>query len=174
MPAPAFSPGERVLSLWRRLVPLPFGRALFRFMFARQVPYSGALGAWIERLEPGYARVALHERRAIRNHLRSVHAVALSNLGELTSGLAMTTALPPDVRAIVTRLETDYTKKARGLLIAESRVAVPAVTGDMDHEVSAEIRDAAGDVVATVRVCWRLGPAPDREAPGVAAPVTGP
>jgi hypothetical protein len=34
---------------------------------------------------------------------------------------------------------------------------VPEVTGDLNHEVHAEIRDAGGDIVASVRVQWRLG-----------------
>jgi acyl-coenzyme A thioesterase PaaI-like protein len=153
------SPGERVLSLWRRLTPLPFGRQMFMIAFARQVPYSGALGARVTRLEPGFVSLSLDDRRAVRNHLNSVHAIALANLGEMASGLAMTTALPGRVRSIVTGLSVQYEKKARGRLTAESRVIVPEVHGDTDHEVVAAIRDAAGDTVATVRVRWRLSPA---------------
>jgi acyl-coenzyme A thioesterase PaaI-like protein len=104
--------------------------------------------------------VQLRERRAVRNHLRSVHAIALANLGEMASGLAMTTALPPGIRSIVTGLSIEYAKKARGVLTAESRVTVPAVTEDVEFDVVAGIRDAAGDVVATVTVRWRLGPVP--------------
>ena len=115
------------------------------------------IGARVESLEPGHVRVSLRDRRAVRNHLGSVHAVALTNLGELASGLAMTSALPAGVRGIVLRLETEFTKKARGTLTAESRVEVPNVTGDMDFLVTAEIRDESGDRVALVRVSWRLG-----------------
>ena len=159
------SAGERALSLWRRLSPWPLGPALFMWVFRGLVPYSGALGARVERLEPGHARIVLRERRGVRNHLNSVHAIALANLGEMTSGLAMTTALPPAVRAIVTHLEIDYAKKARGTLTAESRVKVSDVRGDTDHVVRAEIRDAAGDLVAAVAVRWRLSPAPAGATP---------
>ena len=154
------APGARVLGLWRRCEPLPFGRALFGMLFGAMVPYSGSIGASVLVLEHGHAKLAMRDRRAVRNHLGSVHAVALANLGELTSGLAMTTALPVGVRGIVLRIECEYGKKARGPLVAESRVTVPAVTGDTDHEVRAEIRDASGAVVATARVHWRLGLAP--------------
>jgi acyl-coenzyme A thioesterase PaaI-like protein len=154
------APGARVLALWRRLAPLPGGRTLFMGLFGRLVPYSGALGARVLELEPGRARIALRERRGVRNHLNSVHAIALANLGELTSGLAMTTALPPGVRSIVTGLTIEYFKKARGTLLAESRVEIPPVTAEVEHDVTAEIRDADGDVVATMKVRWRLGPKP--------------
>jgi acyl-coenzyme A thioesterase PaaI-like protein len=103
-------------------------------------------------------KLRLRDRRGIRNHLGSVHAVALANLGELASGLAMTTALPAGVRSIVTGLSVEFRKKARGVLEAESRVAVPAVTGDVELDVHAVIHDATGSVVAVVTARWRLSP----------------
>jgi acyl-coenzyme A thioesterase PaaI-like protein len=160
MSAARAAPGEQVLALWRRCERLPFGRAIFGWLFALQVPYSGSIRATVLVLEPGHAKLALRDRRAVRNHLGSIHAAALVNLGELASGLAMTTALPAGVRAIVLGLACEYVKKARGTLVAESRVQVPEVRGDLDHEVSAEIRNADGEVVATARVRWRLGRIP--------------
>ena len=156
----AASPGARVLSLWRRCAGLPFGRQLFGALFAKQVPYSGSIGATVLDLAPGRAKLALRDRRAVRNHLGSIHAVALTNLGELASGLAMTTALPAGMRGIVLRIETVYLKKARGTLVCDCRANVPEVAGDLNHEVHAEIRDGGGDIVASVRVVWRLGLAP--------------
>ncbi len=155
------SPGARVLKLWRQCSGLPFGRELFMLAFGAMVPYSGALGARVESLEPGHVVVRLRERRGVRNHLNSVHALALANMGEMASGLAMTTALPPGIRSIVTGLSIEYRKKARGLLTAESRVSVPEVKGeDVEHDVIAEIRDEANEVVAVVTVRWRLGEVP--------------
>jgi acyl-coenzyme A thioesterase PaaI-like protein len=159
-PARRQAPGARVLALWRRCERLPFGRALFGLLFGAMVPYSGSIGATVLTLEPGHARLALRDRRAVRNHLGSIHAIALANLGELASGLAMTTALPAGVRGIVLRIECEYGKKARGPLVAEARVLVPEVKGDTDHVVRAEIADASGAVVASVRVHWRLGLVP--------------
>ena len=111
-------------------------------------------------MAPGRVRVSVRDRRAIRNHLHSVHAVALVNLGELATGLAMVGALPSTVRGILVGLEVAFHKKARGSLAATCSCTVPHVTEDLEQPAVAEIRDESGDVVATVTARWRLGPIP--------------
>lgn len=151
------SPSESMRAAWRRLSPLPGGKALFSRLVGRMVPYSGSVKPRVVELSAGYARVQLRDRRALRNHLGSVHAIAIVNLGELASGLAMTMALPAEVRGIVTSLSVDFLKKARGLLTAECESTVPAVGEErVTHQVRAVIRDQANDEVARVTVHWLL------------------
>jgi acyl-coenzyme A thioesterase PaaI-like protein len=123
------------------------------------VPYSGTLGAEVVRFEAGRVVVRLRDRRAVRNHLRSIHAIALANLGELTTGLAMLGSIPEGVRGIVTAIEVTYRKKARGTLEAEARCEpVARLDQPMERVVTADIRDTERDVVATVSARWRLSP----------------
>lgn len=143
---------------WDRLHRLPGGKRLFSALIGRMAPYTGTVGARVEELEPGYARWTLRDRRKVRNHLNSIHAVALVNFAEVTSGTAMTMALPPNVRGIVRGLSIEYVKKARGPLTAECRCAVPVVTSDVNVDVHAEIRDAQSDLVARATVTWLLSP----------------
>jgi acyl-coenzyme A thioesterase PaaI-like protein len=149
----------RVLNLWQRWSKTAWGRRLYSFALGRMVPYSGSIRPLVLHLEPGFARIELRDRRMLRNHLHSIHAIALANLGELASGLAIIAALPDDVKAIVTRLDIEYLKKARGRLLAEGRATVPGVVTDVEqHVVTAEITDAAGDCVACLKVYWQIRP----------------
>ena len=165
MSTPAGSPNATLRTAWKRLAPLPGGKRLFSWLLRWMVPYSGTTRPFIEELSPGYVRVRIADRRGVRNHLHSVHAIALANVAELASGLAMTTALPDGIRGIVTRITVDYTKKARGTLTATARVTVPEVRGPVDHDVESVVTDAGGDVVARATVRWRLAPTPTPPPP---------
>jgi acyl-coenzyme A thioesterase PaaI-like protein len=153
------SPEERVVTLWRKYGKSALGRRFYSYLFGRLVPYTGTVRPIIEEIEPGHARVRMRERRRLRNHLRSIHAIALANIGELASGLAMIAALPDKTRAIVTNLEIDYIKKARGTLEAVGEAQPPeTVTDPVTIPAYAVIRNRDGERVASVTVHWLLSP----------------
>jgi len=152
------SPGARLLRLYERLSPWPGGRWLFTRLLGRSVPYTDTMGATVTLFEPGRARVELRDRRRVRNHLGSVHAIALANLGELATGLAVLGSLSPSVRGILTGIEMTYTKKARGRLTAEARCEPGEVTATREQVVEARIVDSGGELVASARATWLLSP----------------
>lgn len=151
---------NRLLRYWQRLAALPGGSYVFSFLLGRYAPYTGSIGARVMELRPGYARVELRDRRKVRNHLNSVHAIALMNLGEVATGLALLSGLPEGVRGIITSLSMEYFKKARGRLSAMAETTLPEVQGDVEHQVFADIHDQSGDVVARCTAHWRLGLVP--------------
>ncbi len=141
---------------------------MFSRLLGIAVPYAGTLKAEVWEMMEGSAVVTMPDRRGVRNHLNSIHALALANLGELTANLALLSLCPPEGRFIVTRLEVDYLKKARGELTCTCSIPsdLPWRTVEQTAAV-ATLTDAEGDTVTRVTVYWKLG---FRPAPVVAAP----
>jgi len=148
----------RMRSLWRSLSEIPGGRRVFSAFVGRAAPYTGTFGPRVIDVRPGFAAVEMLDRKPVRNHLRSIHAIALANLSEATSGLAFTFGLPPESRAIVTGLSIEYHKKARGTLRAECHCAIPEDNRESSYRVEVETRDGNGDLVSSAIVNWLVGP----------------
>lgn len=145
-----------ISSLWARTRHLPLGKPLFSRLIGRIAPYTGTMGASVLELDDGHCVTELRERHQVRNHLKSIHAVALINLGELTTGLAVMHAVDGHGRGIVKRLECEYLKKARGTITGTCQVDVPRSAGTHELLVEGVLRDEAGDVVARVTATWKL------------------
>jgi acyl-coenzyme A thioesterase PaaI-like protein len=152
---------ERIRHLWDRLAGAPGGKRLFSWLVGRTAPYTGTIGARVEELRGGYARATMRDRRRLRNHLHSVHAVAQLNLAEEVSGLAVVYSMPPGLRGIPVHLEIDYGKKARGTITAVCELPgpIPEPAGEerVSYEAPVTLSDPAGDVVARAQARWVIG-----------------
>jgi uncharacterized protein (TIGR00369 family) len=151
--------GAMLRAAYENLSKLPGGKRLFSRMLGTMAPYTGSIGAQVLELGAGHARVEMQDRRAVRNHLRSIHAVALMNLAEMSTGLAMSFGMPPESRAILTGLSIEYLKKARGTLTAVCDCEVPATNERREYEIEGQIFDKSGEVVARAKARWLVGPA---------------
>lgn len=155
------SPSAAIRALWGLLEKVPGGGRMMGRLVGRMAPYSGSIQPEIVELRPGYAKVRMQDAPKLRNHLGSVHAIALMNLGEVSTGIAVLMALPDDARAIIVHLGMDYVKKARGTITAECIVEIPEALGAEKQELalSADLTDAGGEVVARAEARWLVGPA---------------
>ena len=150
---------ETLRRTWNVLRHAPGGGVLMGQILGNLAPYTGTIRPEVLAMEAGYVRVRMRDRRGVRNHLRSVHAIALMNLGEAATGLAMMSALPEGMRGIITHLEMDYLKKARGPITAECRAPVATAGERREYDVQADLTDERGEVVARAGARWLIGPA---------------
>jgi acyl-coenzyme A thioesterase PaaI-like protein len=154
-----FADPSQLGTVWGLLQSVPGGGRLMGELIGRMAPYTGTIKPEVVELGPGHSRVRMRDRRAVRNHLSSVHAVALMNLGEATTGSAMLASLPPNTRGIVTRLAMDYVKKARGTITGTCSCEVLTTNARREVEVHGELTDETGEVVARAHATWLIGPA---------------
>ncbi|MGE0495814.1 MAG: DUF4442 domain-containing protein [Vulcanimicrobiota bacterium] len=147
-----------ILTTWQRFQPLPGGRWLFSRALGIVVPYAGTIRPQVQSIQPGKVRVSISDRWSVRNHLKSIHALALVTLGELAVNLALMTVMPKNGRFIVTGLEAEYLKKARGNISVEAELDSPDWTVDGPFQAECLLRDQSQDPVARVLVRWKVGP----------------
>ena len=148
-----------MMILWRTSELLPGGKWIFSRLAGKMAPYTGTINAQVDDLKPGYARLKMADRKVVRNHLNSIHAVALVNFIEKTTGMAMVSQFPPGMRGIVTHISVDFVKKARGQLLAECHAPPIRKDSRQAYIVAADVKDSQGIIVAKGRATWLLEPA---------------
>lgn len=153
------APGRNVLrAQWDTLAKLPGGPRVFSLIVGRAARYTGSIDATVLELRVGYSRCEMRDTPLVRNHLRSVHAVALVNLAELAGNLALAYSMPADARFIVAGLSIEYLKKARGTITAEG--LPPEITSSERREylVPVNLKNRDGETVATCTLRTLVGP----------------
>ena len=152
------TPGNPIRANWDRFQTLPGGKAAFSKLIGILAPYSGTIGARVEELRVGYAKCTLRDRRKVRNHLRSVHAIALVNLAEITGNLALGYSLPDDARFIPTGIDIKYIKKARGTITGIAECPVPDTSESTTFTFPVNLLNEDGETVAEVTLTTLVGP----------------
>lgn len=154
-----------IKELWDRVHALPGGTRIFSRAIGLAAPYTSTIGAHVEVLRRGHAEVTLRDRKAVRNHIQCVHAIALANLAELAGNIALAYSLPDDGRFIVSGMEIEYLKKARGTITAAGEPPIPRTSARAHYDVPVTLRDASGEEVAKVILHSLVGPKPGATEP---------
>ena len=150
----------QALAAWRRLKDKPFGAWLYSRIICRRAPYFGSIRPRITALEPGLCEAHIRDRRAVHNHIGTVHAIALCNLAELCAGVVTDASLPPGMRWIPKGMTVEYRRKAAGTMHARAVFAFPPDTRaeGFDLPVLVDVRDDAGEVVFHAEIRMWLSP----------------
>jgi acyl-coenzyme A thioesterase PaaI-like protein len=149
---------------WDMLSVLPGGKVLFSRLIGSMAPYSGTIHAHVTTLRTGYSEVEMADRRGVRNHLNSIHAIALVNLAEIAGNVALFYSMPDDARFIVSGIEIEYLKKARGTITAIGESPVPPTNARAAYDVPVSLRDSTGAEVARAVLHSLVGPKPGTKA----------
>src|SRR3546814_1841403 len=123
------------LTLYRHITRWPAGHWLFSRAVCFKAPYFASIRPRIELLEPGRCVASLRHRRAVTNHIGTVHAIALCNLAELTGGLAIDASLPPSMRWIPKGMTVESLLKAPGTKRAVPPPARPVVEAGWGYDL---------------------------------------
>lgn len=145
-----------VLEIYNRCCALPMGKTLFSRLVCFKAPYFGSISPRFDTLEPGLCRIRMKKRRAVTNHLGSVHAIAMCNLAELAAGTLVDVSLPRHLRWIPRGMTVSYDRIARTGLTATCRLDPAALGAPGECPVAVAVTDQAGEVVFRATILMHL------------------
>ena len=147
------------LEIWSRLAPLPGGRWLFSRLICLKAPYFSSVRPGFVALRPGYCEVAIRKRRAVTNHLGTVHAIAMCNMAELAAGIMAEATVPATHRWIPKGMTVEYLKKAGSDLRAVAELAAPPDFGPAaEMPVPVSVTDGSGEQVCRAVIRMWVSP----------------
>jgi acyl-coenzyme A thioesterase PaaI-like protein len=148
-------PVSPVLVMWQRLSGTAAGRWLFSRLVCWRAPYFATIRPRFTRLEHGRCELRMPKRRAVLNHIGTVHAIAMCNMAELAAGTVTEVTIPGSHRWIPKGMNVDYLHKASTHLRARAVLQMPTQLGPaVELPVQVAVEDEAGLVVlnATIRM----------------------
>lgn len=147
------------LAIWERLASRPGGKWAFSRLVCLKAPYFGSIRPRFEDLRPEYCRLMIRKRRAVLNHIGTVHAIAMCNMAELAGGTMTEVTIPATHRWIPKGMTVEYLKKATTDLVA---VATPESQPDWsvpgEYKVSVVVRDRRDEPVFRAVITMWVSP----------------
>lgn len=142
-----------ILRSYEKTLKLPFGRQIFSAYAARKAPYFSTIKPLVKTLKPGHCEIFLKKRRAVQNHIGTVHVIAAANGLEMAMGFLAEATIPQHLRWIPKGMELRYPAKADADLICEA-VSDPAdwMLGDLPIKVIARRSDGTAVVEGVINL----------------------
>jgi acyl-coenzyme A thioesterase PaaI-like protein len=154
-----------LINLYDRLAPLPLGKRVFSLAYQVAAPYFLTIPAHVEWVERGRASATMAQMPWVRNHLGTVHAIALCNLAEYTMGVVAEATVPSTHRWVPKGMSVEYLAKARGRMHATAVLLLPDPLADRQEiPVTVAVSDPGGETVFTAEIRIWVTAKPPKEA----------
>ena len=135
---------NRLLRAYNTCQRIPLGKTIFSQLVCSQAPYFGSIKPRFQELRPGLCEITMKKRRAVQNHLKSVHAIAMCNICELTAGTLLEVTLPQEYRWIPNRMTVEYLKIAKTDLKAHGQIESVDWANTTEFPMTIDVSDTNG------------------------------
>jgi acyl-coenzyme A thioesterase PaaI-like protein len=149
-----------VADLYKKTTTLPVvgplvGDRLFSLAFAQKAPYFASIRPRFTVIEPNHAELVIPKRRAVQNHLGTVHAIALCNGLEAAMGALAESSIPSNKRWIPKGMDISYTAKATTDITCIAETDPEQWTGD-DPDVPVRVKGIRKDGTVVIEGVIKL------------------
>lgn len=136
---------RKTLKLYKKAIKYPFGKKLFGLSVCLNAPYFLSIRPKIIDIKSNYVEIKIKKRKAVTNHINTVHAIAMCNMAEFAGGLMTEVSVKDKSRWIPSGMTVKYLKKAKTDLTAisdgtgidwskEGETLVPVIIKDKNDE----------------------------------------
>ncbi|WP_235734932.1 hotdog fold domain-containing protein [Nocardioides alcanivorans] len=146
---------SQILNLWQKAIAVPLGNKAFSLAFSQKAPYFASIRPTFTTLRPNYAELVIPKRRAVHNHLGTVHAIALCNGLEAAMGALAEVTIPKDKRWIPKGMEVSYTAKATSSIRCIAETDQAQWDGD-DPDLHVRVRGLRDDDTVVIEGVIKL------------------
>jgi acyl-coenzyme A thioesterase PaaI-like protein len=145
-----------VADLHKKATSIPLvGDRLFSLAFVFKAPYFGSIKPRFTVIEPNHAEVVIPNRRAVHNHIGTVHAIALCNGLEAAMGALAEATIPSHKRWIPKGMDISYTAKATSDITCIAETDPEQWTGD-DPDLPVRVKGVRTDGTVVIEGVIKL------------------
>ena len=129
----------------------------------RAVPFTATAGLQFVEMTPTRIEVAVANHRSVQNHLRGVHAAAMTLLAETATGMVVGMNVRDDCVPVVKQIKVAFKKRVQGGLRAVA-VLTPEQRALMQHSdkgevmVAVQVTDESGEQPIECEFIWAWTP----------------
>lgn len=146
----------KMLSAYNALAKFRMGKWLFSKAICWKAPYFGTIKPMFVDLKPGYCEIKIRKRRAVHNHLKTVHAIAMANVCELAAGTLTEVSIPSHMRWIPIHMQINYLRKAKTDVKAVAKLDLPTWKDNQDMVVPVSVFDSSNQEVVNAMITMRV------------------
>jgi acyl-coenzyme A thioesterase PaaI-like protein len=141
----------RTLSIFDKL-PTPLRVRATSLFMGRMVPFVGTSHVRIEEMTPRRVVVSVPNHPSVRNHIKGIHAAAMTLAAETATGFVVGMNVPDDRLPLMKSLKVAFRRRLQGGLRVEAWLTEPQI-----DEIR---REEKGEVLVSVRATDDSGQEP--------------
>ena len=130
-------------------LPAPLRSAARNFALRRAVPLTGTAGLDFVALTPERSEIRIANERRVQNHIKGVHAAAMTLVAETATGMVVGMNVRDDCLPLCKSLQVAFKKRATGALRAEAHLTA--------EQRALLARETKGEVTVAVQVTDEAG-----------------
>ncbi|MFT7775249.1 DUF4442 domain-containing protein [Roseateles sp.] len=144
-------------------LPAPLRGAARNFALRRAVPFTGTAALDFVMLTSERSEIRVANQRRVQNHIKGVHAAAMSLLAETATGMVVGMNVRDDCLPLCKSLRVNFKKRATGGLVAtahltEAQRATMASETKGEVQVAVIVTDEAGIEPIECEFVWAWVP----------------